>query len=231
VPSYLQVAPAAPGNAELADSIEAPLSPEILRQAEALAHDPVQIFELVRNEVRSELYAGSLRGAAGALRARNGNDVDQASLLVALLRSSGIPSRYVRGVVMQPIEELQAELRLASASAVLEALRRAGLAHRPVILGGRIAAVELERTWVSAYVPYVNYRGTVIDFSGKTWIPWRPGRRGPRQHADRGARGDGVLRRRLPRRLRGRPAERSSPCPRALRRRSPSRDLGPRRNL
>ena len=104
VPSYAQVVPAEPGSADLAGSLEAPLSPEILRQAEALAHDPVRIFELVRNQVRSELYAGSLRGAEGAMRAKSGNDVDQSSLLIALLRSSGIPSRYVRGVALHSIE-------------------------------------------------------------------------------------------------------------------------------
>ena len=43
-----------------------------------------------------------------------------------------------------------------------------------MIRGGRIGAVEVERSWVSAFVPYVNYRGTVIDFSGKTWIPLAP---------------------------------------------------------
>ncbi|MGH9390269.1 MAG: hypothetical protein ACRD1Z_11695, partial [Vicinamibacteria bacterium] len=34
--------------------------------------------------------------------------------------------------------------------------------------------MKLEHTWVSAYVPYTNYRGAVVDFSGKGWVPLAP---------------------------------------------------------
>ena len=54
---------------------------------------------------------------------------------------------------------MAAELGLADPQAVPAALGKAGLAFRPVIRGGRVAAVEVEHTWVSAYVPYTNYRG------------------------------------------------------------------------
>ena len=38
----------------------------------------------------------------GNLAQGSGNDVDQATLLVALLRAAGFPARYVRGVVEFP---------------------------------------------------------------------------------------------------------------------------------
>ena len=53
----------------------------------------------VRDEIGYEVYRGSLRGARGALWSAAGNSVDQASLLIALLRAQGIPARYVRGTL------------------------------------------------------------------------------------------------------------------------------------
>jgi hypothetical protein len=43
-----------------------------------------------------------------------------------------------------------------------------------VVRGGRVAAVRVESTWVTAYVPYSNYRGVVVDFSGRSWLPLMP---------------------------------------------------------
>ncbi len=67
----------------------------IRRKAAELGYDRSAIFEFVRDEIRFEAYEGSLRGARGALWSEAGNAYDQASLLVALLRASGIPCRYV----------------------------------------------------------------------------------------------------------------------------------------
>ena len=53
----------------------------------------------MRNEIDIEFYYGAVKGAAETLRQRRGNDIDQASLLIALMRASGVPARYVRGVV------------------------------------------------------------------------------------------------------------------------------------
>jgi large repetitive protein len=56
-----------------------------------------EAFEFVRNEIGYESYKGSLRGARGTLWSKAGNSLDQASLLIALLRSQGISARYVQG--------------------------------------------------------------------------------------------------------------------------------------
>jgi uncharacterized membrane protein len=73
--------------------------PYVLNKAAELGHDPVTIFEFVRTEIGYESYEGSLRGARGTLWSKAGNALDQASLLIALLRASGIPARYVRGTL------------------------------------------------------------------------------------------------------------------------------------
>jgi RHS repeat-associated protein len=175
-PSYESPAENPPTAAERATSAYAPLNDEIVARAQALGNDYVRIYEFVRNTVRSEWYAGSAKGALGVLRSGSGNDVDQASLLTALLRAAGLHTRYVQGVVEIPVEQLAAGLGLppAQASAVPSALVKAGIAVNPVVRGGRIAAVQVARTWVSAHVPYTNYRGVLVDASGKTWIPLDP---------------------------------------------------------
>ncbi|MEM8997957.1 MAG: transglutaminase-like domain-containing protein, partial [Acidobacteriota bacterium] len=160
--------------ADRATSPTAPLSPAILAQAEALGYDYVKIFEFVRNEIELEWTAGSLRGAEGALEARRGNAVDQASLLVALLRGSGAAARFVHGVVELDLDQLQGDLGLSGAGHVLDFFARSGIAHEPVLRGGAIDAIELEHTWVAARVPYTNYRGAVVDRSGWTWLPLDP---------------------------------------------------------
>ncbi len=173
-PSYLDPLAVAPGVEELEPDVQAPLSVPILLKAEALGYDAVAIYEFVRNEVAGEVYAGAMKGAEATLAQKSGNDVDQASLLVALLRASQVPARYVRGVIELPLERIAAELGLGNPDVVPEVLGRAGLAFRPVVRGGRVVAVDVEHTWVSAHVPYANYRGAVVDFSGRAWVPLAP---------------------------------------------------------
>lgn len=71
--------------------------PYITQQAAALNHDPAQIFAFVRDQIAYEAYKGSLRGARGTLWSKAGNALDKASLMIALLRASNIPARYVKG--------------------------------------------------------------------------------------------------------------------------------------
>ena len=73
--------------------------PFIIQKAQELGNNPVSIFNFVRDEIGYESYKGSLRGARGTLWSKAGNALDQASLLIALLRASNIPARYVRGTL------------------------------------------------------------------------------------------------------------------------------------
>ncbi|MCP4657616.1 MAG: hypothetical protein GY856_19595, partial [bacterium] len=174
VPSYLNPLDEDSTAADLAATPEAPLDDEILAFAASLGHDYVRIYEHVRNEIACEWYAGSQKGAVGTLRAGSGNDVDQASLLIALFRASQLAARYVHGVVELPVEAVADDLGLTDPSEVPDALARAGVACTPVIRGGRVAAVQVEHTWVVAHLPYSNYRGAVVDSSGRTWLPLAP---------------------------------------------------------
>lgn len=55
------------------------------------------IFKWVRDNLDYSFYYRTKYGAANALKYRLGNCVDQAHLIVALARTSGLPARYVRG--------------------------------------------------------------------------------------------------------------------------------------
>jgi len=67
----------------------------IQRKATELGYDPQLIFDYVQKEIGIEVYSGSLRGARGTMWSGSGNAIDQASLLIALLRASNIPCRYI----------------------------------------------------------------------------------------------------------------------------------------
>ncbi len=71
----------------------------IINKAAELNHDPAQIFAFMREEIGYEAYQGSLRGARGTLWSKAGNALDQASLMIALLRASSIKARYVKGTL------------------------------------------------------------------------------------------------------------------------------------
>ena len=73
--------------------------PYIVQKAAELGKDPARIFAFVRDEIGFESYTGSLRGARGTLWSKAGNALDQASLMIALLRASGVPAQYVKGTL------------------------------------------------------------------------------------------------------------------------------------
>lgn len=70
----------------------------MLEKAAELGQDPIRIFEYVRG-LGYESYRGSLRGTRGTLWSEAGNSLDQASLLIAMLRTSGVPARYMHGTL------------------------------------------------------------------------------------------------------------------------------------
>ena len=176
VPSYRD-ATASPGDAlDLAESDFAPVSGAILRKASELDHDYIRILDFVRREVRMSWYAGGMQGGEYTLKTRQGNDVDQAALLIGLLRASNVPARFVTGVAEVPIASVREWMGVDDAQVVVDVLARAGVPHEPVYgaTASDIIAVQLEHTWVTAYVPYGNYRGSAGDLSNRTWIALAP---------------------------------------------------------
>jgi predicted Fe-Mo cluster-binding NifX family protein len=167
------VLPKTPVDADLAEITEAKWTQEIKDLADSLK-TPIKIYEYVRNNIDFEPYYGSRKGAVGTLNQLNGNDYDQASLLIAMLRYKGIPSRYVTGTVEVPIEKVIGWTGAKTPEAAVRALGMLGTPTVSLVAGGTIIAARLEHTWVEAYVPYENYRGTGEMKGQKVWVPLDP---------------------------------------------------------
>jgi RHS repeat-associated protein len=146
---------APPSSSDLAETPETPFTEQIRELAGRLA-SPVRMYEFVRNNVDTELYHGSLKGAEETLFELAGNDIDQASLLVALLRASGVPARYVQGIIEVPREDLASWLRIDDAERAADALQRAGIPADVATDSRGVSGVRLQYTWVRAYVEYAS---------------------------------------------------------------------------
>jgi len=88
-----------PTHTQFSSTEDATITQEVQALADQLQHDPVRIFSYVRNQVAFDPYYGSRKGSLLTLWGRSGNDVDIASLLIALYRASGVQARYVQGTV------------------------------------------------------------------------------------------------------------------------------------
>ncbi len=150
----------------------APKSEAIVQLAESLDWNPIKIFEWMKNNVATEWYWGVMKGAEDTLRQKSGNDCDQAALLVALLRASGYPSRFVRGLISFYPDATVARglMGVDDDLQLLRYLQLAGIPHEVTFSGQRIETLAIEHIWVETQVPYANYRGAVIDAHGKTWV-------------------------------------------------------------
>jgi transglutaminase-like putative cysteine protease len=164
--------------ADLADDgQEIQLTTEIRDLAAKLEYSPARILEYVSNEIEFEPYFGSLKGAIGTLYTKAGGPADQSSLLIALLRASNIPARYVRGT----IDVVDATPLGAEGMAPKWTGTKSYIAAANVLaLGGFKTAtplsngVEMSHVWVQACIPYSHYRGARVTNAGHRWVPMDP---------------------------------------------------------
>ncbi len=128
------------------------ITSEIVELARGLDNDPVRLYEYVHNHIRYEPYYGSLKGATRTLRDRAGNDCDQASLLLALLRQSGVEAKYAYGTLTLPtiaFDGTPNAWNWLGASDPLDALIKGGI---PATAGSGGATVTLDYMCVDANV-------------------------------------------------------------------------------
>ncbi|NLY75866.1 MAG: hypothetical protein GX075_11300 [Firmicutes bacterium] len=159
---------------DLQETIEIQLTPEIKELARELDYNPVKIFEYVRNNIDYAPYYGSVKGAQETLWQKAGNDFDQASLLMALLRAAGIPCRYVYGVVRIPFEQVKNWVGIEDDRSALNFFATNGIPSKGLLIGDKVAFLEKEHVWVEAYIPLTHYRGSSVDQAGKAWAPMDP---------------------------------------------------------
>src|SRR6185436_10902928 len=124
----------------------------------------------VHTQVTPQLYYGSKKGAAQTLAELSGNDFDQASLLIALLRAAGHPARYEYGTVSLSAAQALALTGAKDIASAAIMLSRTG----PAVLAPDGTSISAERAWVRAFVPYGMARGTETS-AEKLWVHLDPG--------------------------------------------------------
>ncbi|MFZ6680633.1 transglutaminase-like domain-containing protein, partial [Undibacterium sp. Tian12W] len=163
----------APAAADLAAAEEIQQSADIRSLAASLQNNPVAIYNYVRNNIKYKVGYGSLQGAAQTLQAKSGNDIDAASLLIALNRAAGIPSRYVYGTVEVPTQRMLNWLHVDNVSAAQSLLSQAGVPNKAILQGAQVTAIQVEHVWVEAYVDASPSRGARNN-TASTWLPLDP---------------------------------------------------------
>jgi hypothetical protein len=172
-PNY-QVAlasPNAPTADDLAETPDVQFTDAIRAKAIELGNNPVKIYEYVRNNIEYAPTYGSIQGADQCLQSKICNDMDTASLLVALLRVSGIYAHYVYGTIQIPIDKAMNWVGGVTDSKMAGTiLTTNGIPAKMLVSGGTYKAVQLEHVWVSAFIDYIPSRGAVHR-QGDTFIP------------------------------------------------------------
>jgi RHS repeat-associated protein len=158
------------------------LHPDIVVKANEL-QTPLRIFQFVRDEIEHELYFGSKKGALGTLWSGRGNDLDQASLLIGLLRARGFKARYVIGVVDVPMAQAMTWADAPNPLAAHNGFFAAycwGRYDAPACATGRFVfnptnntSIRMEHAWVEVESK-AAYRGLAVGEGDLIWIPLDP---------------------------------------------------------
>ncbi|MGH9903797.1 MAG: transglutaminase-like domain-containing protein, partial [Pyrinomonadaceae bacterium] len=133
--------------ADLSETVEVKFTPEIQALANSLGRNPLKIFNWVRNNIEFAPTWGSIQGAQLCLETRACNAFDTSSLLIALLRFSGVPARYQIGTIEVTVDKFmnwaggftdtEAAASLFAGGGVPSVVRR-------INQSGQVGAVKLE---------------------------------------------------------------------------------------
>jgi len=160
-----------PTEDDLAETIDAQITPEIRALAETLEKSPIKIYTWVYNNIRYIPSYGSIQGSQQTLMNRRGNDMDTASLLIALLRASDIPARYVYGTVDIPADRAMNWVGgVHVPEAAVQLFGQGGVPVVTLTKGGKIVALRIEHVWVEAFIDFEPSRG-VVNRRPDTWVP------------------------------------------------------------
>ena len=165
-----------PSDADLAETIEVKFTPAIQAKAAELNHNPTKIYNWVRNNIEFVPTYGSIQGADMCLQTKQCNAIDTSSLLIALLRASGIHARYVQGTIELPIEKVKNWVgNFTDSNAALTLIASGRIPLKGLTSGGQIVSAQMEHVWVETYVPYDVYSGRWSKLNPpKTWIQLDP---------------------------------------------------------
>jgi hypothetical protein len=150
---------------------------QIIEEIETLArvtlhNDPKEIYEYIKNTIAYEPYYGIKKGSVETLHQAKGNDLDIASLLMALLRACDppVPCRYVYQTIELTKDQVKSWTGLEDDASLVRYFQEGGIPVEEV--NGKI---QMDHVWVRMYLGFDPYRGKVkktltIDAAGEMWV-------------------------------------------------------------
>ena len=142
-----------------APNLSTAVTSEIQELARALKNDPNLIYQYVYDRVEYTPIYGSLKGAAATLLDGKGNDFDQCSLMIALLRQAGFTANFIYGQIRVYPAQLTNWLGVtASPNAIGWLLGSAGIpATTWTYPDNSLAFVDMDHVWVSVHIGINDY--------------------------------------------------------------------------
>ena len=136
------------------------ITAEIASLARSLNYDVDLIYRYVHDQIEYTPIYGSMKGAVGTLLDGSGNDFDQASLMIALLRESNYSADFVLGTIRLYPAQLEGWLGTSDQVTVVSFLLAwAGIPHAPVDSNGdlRVEYIDLIHCWVKVDIDGSEY--------------------------------------------------------------------------
>jgi len=144
---------------------------DIIPQGDKLAGNPKAISRWVAQNIRYLPLFGATKSAVRCLQDRSGTDFDRAALVLALLRESEIPARYVYGNMRLTPEELASQLGVSSSPAAEKLILSGGIPYQDGLLGRVWVRAYLDNNWVDVDPGFTIYNQELAE-SGIT--PFSP---------------------------------------------------------
>ena len=154
------------------------ITQNIKDRAALLNYDPLAILNFVRTTIAFEPYYGSKKGADATLIEHSGNDADQASLMIALLRAGDqngnnqTLARYRSATIKIDLGTIMDLVGVEDPMVAAKVLGQARIPYTLVVdQAGQPLFFLMEHVYSEAYVEYNEYRGAVQTGTGqKQWI-------------------------------------------------------------
>ena len=165
-------------SAEMQESMKQTSETQLNDELKELAktfESPADAYEYVYNNINFEAYTNSRRGALGAYELKRGNDYDQASLLIGLLREMGYPAKYTTGNAALSSDQVKALMSMDNFETATRVLASNGKNAAKVTRTDGSQYVKLEETFVQVYVPASEIGETDEKLKDLgVWVPLDP---------------------------------------------------------
>lgn len=158
---------------DLQENEDVQITDSIKELAADLENNPAKIYKWVYDNIEYVPTYGSIQGSAYTLETKRGNATDTSSLLIALLRASKIPARYVSGTINVPADVAKDWVGgVNNLSAAANLIGQGGIPSVIVTNGSKENMLRMEHVWVEAKINYTTSKASIENNSQiMSWIP------------------------------------------------------------